>query len=162
MADPDALVCPSETGGHVDLNNWRRRVWIPATQRAGVRATPYDGRHTYASLLIHEGRSRLLVAAAMGHSTGETVWRHSAHVFEAARLGVGIPMVEAVRAAREELAASGVYRCVPGCGCAWCPRGPLDPGSARGAGINKHARQDSNLRPLAPEGNQEGAVGEDG
>ena len=53
------------------------RVWDEAVKAAGIeRATPCDGRHTFASLLIHEGRSPLLVSAALGHASGETTWRH--------------------------------------------------------------------------------------
>jgi len=47
-------VLPAEA---LNFRNWRARVWRPACERAEVRAVPYDGRHTYASLLIHEGRS---------------------------------------------------------------------------------------------------------
>jgi integrase len=69
---------------------------------------PYDGRHTYASLLIHEGRSPLLVAAALGHAGGELVWRRYAHVFEEARLAPGAGMVESIEAARADLERSGL------------------------------------------------------
>ena len=87
----------------LDLGNWRARTWRRACAQAGVVATPYDGRHTYASLLIHEGRSPLLVAAAMGHASGELIWRRYGHVFEEARLAAGASMVEAIEAARAEL-----------------------------------------------------------
>jgi integrase len=39
VADPEALVAPSETSGFLNLNNWRNRVWLPACKEAGVRAT---------------------------------------------------------------------------------------------------------------------------
>ena len=61
------LVAPNQLGQPIDLRLWRRRVWQPGTLRAGIEATPYDGRHTYASLLIHEGRSMPYVTAALGH-----------------------------------------------------------------------------------------------
>jgi integrase len=80
--------------------------------RPGVKATPYDGRHTYASLLIHEGRSPLLVSAALGHASGELVWRRYAHVFEEARLAPSVAMVDAIEAARAELERAGLR---PGC-----------------------------------------------
>lgn len=85
-----AAVC-GDCGGtltrpFLELNNWRPRVWDEAVKAAGIeRATPYDGRHTFASLLIHEGRSPLLVSAALGHASGETTWRHYAHVFDESR-----------------------------------------------------------------------------
>ena len=108
--DLSALVCPSETGGYLHLGNWRNRVWKPACARAGVIATPYDGRHTYASLLIHEGRSPVLVADALGHASGETVWRYYAHLFDGARAaGSPATMVESIEAARSALLGQGVY-----------------------------------------------------
>ena len=64
--EPGALVCPNRFGMYVDLDNWRRRVWDKATEASGVDATIYDIRHSYCSLLIHEGRSVPYVAAAMG------------------------------------------------------------------------------------------------
>jgi integrase len=109
VADPEALVAPGTRGGFLNLRNWRERVWRPACEQARVRATPYDGRHTYASLLIHEGRSPLLVAAALGHASGELVWRRYGHVFEEARLAPDASMVDAVEAARAELERSGVH-----------------------------------------------------
>ena len=77
-----------------------------------MKATPYDGRHTYASLLIHEGRSPLLVSAALGHASGELVWRRYAHVFEEARLAPEVGMVDAIEQARAELERAGLR---PGC-----------------------------------------------
>jgi integrase len=53
------LVVANGRGGYLDLRTWRRRIWKPACQRAGViGATPYELRHTYASLLIHGGSRR--------------------------------------------------------------------------------------------------------
>jgi integrase len=46
------------TGGYLRRQNWRRRVWIPALERAGVAYfRPYDLRHTCATLLLYEGRT---------------------------------------------------------------------------------------------------------
>jgi len=47
--------------------NWRKRKFAPAAAGLGV-ARPYDLRHAYASLLLHEGRSVIEVAAQLGHS----------------------------------------------------------------------------------------------
>jgi integrase len=121
---PDDLMFPSGRGGFIDLDNWRRRVFGPAAVAAGLytekrgkdgelrkvpTVTPYDGRHAYASLLIHEGRSLLQVAAALGHSSGDTTLRHYAHVFDEARLASGVGMVEAITAARDDLARKGLH-----------------------------------------------------
>jgi integrase len=102
------LVAPNHLGEPIDLRLWRRRVWQPACITAKVDATPYDGRHTYASLLIHEGRSMPYVAAALGHSSATTTLNHYAHLFDNARLGTGAEMVASITAARGELERSGV------------------------------------------------------
>ena len=82
------------------LSNWRRRVWLPAVAAAGIApCTPYDGRHTFASLLIHEGRSMPYVAAAMG-SSAQTIHKHYEHLFDEARLATRVSMVDAIREAR--------------------------------------------------------------
>lgn len=46
----------------------RKRVWIPALLRAGVRyRKPYATRHTYASMMLSDGRNIAWLAAQMGH-----------------------------------------------------------------------------------------------
>jgi integrase len=50
--------------------------------RAGVTGvTPYELRHTFASMLIDQGASPVVVAQAMGNSP-DVVWKHYAHAFE--------------------------------------------------------------------------------
>ena len=52
------------------FNVWRGRTFAPALEAAGLqrRARPYDLRHSFASLLLHEGRSVIYVARQLGHS----------------------------------------------------------------------------------------------
>jgi integrase len=102
VEDPAALVFPSLTGVMMHLTNWRERVFKPAAARAGVKAAPYDLRHSFVSLLIHEGRSVPYVAAMAGHSPQVCLERY-AHVFADAQLGTGEPMVGAIEAARAKL-----------------------------------------------------------
>jgi integrase len=102
---PDDLVFPSPTGLMIDLHNWRERVFKPAARAAGVKAVPYDLRHTFVSLLVHEGRSVPYVAAMAGHSPRVCLERY-AHAFAEAQLGAGVPMADAIAAARDEV---GVY-----------------------------------------------------
>lgn len=47
--------------------NWRGRSFAKAAAPLGL-ARPYDLRHAYASLLLHEGRQVIEVAAQLGHS----------------------------------------------------------------------------------------------
>jgi integrase len=100
-----------------DYRNWRRRVYQPATVAAGVatleqqRETvlvdgqrrrrlrtkyagprPYDLRHSFASLLIHEGRLSVVELAHQLGNSPETLLRTYAHVFAELR---GQPKVPA-------------------------------------------------------------------
>ena len=64
------------------MGNWKRRSLAPAKVAAGTPdATPYTLRHSFASLLIWEGRAITYVAAQLGHSPAMTL-RTYAHVFE--------------------------------------------------------------------------------
>jgi integrase len=104
-ADPGALVAPGEHGQPLDNRNWATRSWLPACRRAGIRATPYEGRHTFASLLFHEGRPIPYVTASMGHASAQTTLDHYAHVYELARHDERVPMAERIAAERTRLAA---------------------------------------------------------
>ncbi len=67
---PTDLVFPKAGGtpwSDYDWRNWRKRVFRPAAQIAGVAGIrPYDLRHLFVSLLISEGRSIVDVAAQAG------------------------------------------------------------------------------------------------
>ena len=68
---PDAqrLVFPDSAGGHLRRQNWRRRVWIAALERAGIAYfRSYDLRRTCATLLLYEGRTLNEVAEHLGHA----------------------------------------------------------------------------------------------
>jgi integrase len=99
-AAPWHLVVQATRGGHLDWKNWTRRQWHDAATAAGVQAKPYDLRHTYCSLLINEGRSVLLVAAAMGHANSQLTLDTYSHLFDAAGPAHAVAMVDAVEAAR--------------------------------------------------------------
>jgi integrase len=53
-----------------DWQIWRRDHWAPACRQAGLPEVPrpYDLRHSFASLLLAEGRQPLYVAKQLGHS----------------------------------------------------------------------------------------------
>lgn len=68
-----ALVFPGRDGEAWTKDDWdvfRRRGWKTACRRAGLDAAPrpYDLRHSFASLLLAEGRTVHYVAAQLGHS----------------------------------------------------------------------------------------------
>ena len=54
-SSPASLVFASRAGTHLNLNNLRNRAWQPAVGAEGQDGLRrYDGRHTFASLLIEE------------------------------------------------------------------------------------------------------------
>jgi site-specific recombinase XerD len=81
-----ALVVPTGVEGpwsEHDWRNWRRRVFLPAAVTAGLPADtrPRDLRGSFATLLVHEGRSIVEVARQMGHSPAICL-RDYAQVFD--------------------------------------------------------------------------------
>src|SRR5439155_6829348 len=65
-------------------SNFRRRVWYPALEAAGLPADVrlHDCRHTCASLLIRQGASIKAVQQQLGHSTPMVTLNVYAHLFE--------------------------------------------------------------------------------
>lgn len=67
-AADDALVFPGRPGGAADPGSLRRRVLVPAAERAGLSGVGFHAlRHTCASLLIESGLSVLRLQRWMGH-----------------------------------------------------------------------------------------------
>jgi DNA-binding XRE family transcriptional regulator len=85
QADDDALLFPNGSGGIWNdpaWQTWHRDAWVPACRAIGLEgARPYDLRHSFVSLLIHEGRSVVEVARQAGHSPTMTLDVY-AHVFD--------------------------------------------------------------------------------
>lgn len=76
-AHPDAV-----TWTKTDWQVWRARRWDKACRLAGMQASPrpYDLRHSFASLLLAEGRSVHYVARRLGHSPALTLSTYG-HLF---------------------------------------------------------------------------------
>jgi integrase len=97
----DRLVFPDAAGGSLRRQNWRRRVWIPALERAGVSYfRSYDLRHTCATLLLYEGRTLNEVAEHLGHADPGFTARTYAHVMRDAARRRRVTISEAIRRAR--------------------------------------------------------------
>ena len=90
------IASPRRAGRPMDAHNWANRVWRPAVRSLGLDYTPYEGRHTCASLLIAEGRTVLEVAAWLGHSSPTTTLNHYGHLFDEAQLISGESVETAV------------------------------------------------------------------
>jgi integrase len=82
------LVFPMEDGRawtDTAYRNWRRRVFRPAAEDAGVsNLRPYDLRHSFASLLFAEGVNPAEISEQMGHSL-QTLLTTYTHVIEELR-----------------------------------------------------------------------------
>ena len=88
-----------------DWRNWTSRVWRPARRRAGTDVPPYALRHTFASLLIAEGRNPWQVAALLGHANPAMVISTYGHLFAEQELAAPQPMEAAVVMARHAATA---------------------------------------------------------
>ena len=86
--------------------SWRRpdRAFGRALAAADITgATPYTLRHSFASLLLHEGRSVIYVARQLGHDARLTLTRYG-HVIDELEDQPRIPAEQAISEARRRLA----------------------------------------------------------
>ncbi len=123
LAGIDAgLIFPGHDGKHwthTAYGNWRERVWQPACRTVGIGAitttkangktkrsysgaTPYDLRHSFASLMFHEQRNPLEIADMMGHSP-QILFSTYAHVIAELRGAAPISAEEQIQAARSRI-----------------------------------------------------------
>jgi len=77
VPDAETLVFP-QSGGvpwtDTHYRTWRRRYFQPAARAAGlVGASPYDLRHSFATLLLHEQRNVIEIAEQLGHAPTRTL-----------------------------------------------------------------------------------------
>ena len=104
----DALVFPGHGGDHWrdhDWKNWNRRVYVPMSLKAGVTgSSAYALRHSFVSLLIHEGRTIVEVAAQAGHAPSMTLDTY-AHVIAELQDAERVSAESTIRAARDALGA---------------------------------------------------------
>lgn len=71
----------SPEGERIYLNNWRKRRFIPAKQRAGLKDVRlYDLRHTCAAWLIDCGLEARKLMAWMGHKTIRVTYETYGHL----------------------------------------------------------------------------------
>ncbi len=104
-----------------DWRDWRSRVWQPACEAVGLATianttivkdgkrktkrtyngpVPYDLRHSFASLLIHEGKHSIVqISEWMGHSPA-TLLTHYAHVIADLASKPSLPNENAIKVAR--------------------------------------------------------------
>ena len=99
---PEGLLFPAPEGGFLRLENFRRRVWTPATLAAGVAPLRvHDLRHTWASWHVQNGTSLYELQRLGGWSSYGTVQRYahlnSQQLQEAAERVSGTKLVHVVK-----------------------------------------------------------------
>jgi len=91
------LLFPGDKGGHLNLNNWRNRVWHPALEAAGVaKRGPYHLRHTFATEALAAGVPLIVLAKWMGNST-DVLELHYGHVAKDSMAGAYALLAERSR-----------------------------------------------------------------
>jgi integrase len=112
-----ALVFPSKEGAPWSLpayQSWRRRAFDRTRAAAGIdKARPYDLRHSFASLLIHEGRSVIYVARQLGHDARLTLSTYG-HVIDEFEDTPRIDAESAIAAARQAVRSESPQGCTRG------------------------------------------------
>jgi hypothetical protein len=107
--EDEHLLFPNRSGGIWNdgaWQSWHRDAWHPACAAAGIEnARPYDLRHSFISLLIHEGRSVVEVARQAGHSPTMTLDVY-AHVFDEFDLGERVSAEDQIAQARRDVSES--------------------------------------------------------
>jgi integrase len=79
---PEALVFTSPTGQPLRYSNFRNRVWIPATEAAGLPGLDiHELRHTAASLMIRAGADPKLIQTQLGHASIAITYDVYGHLF---------------------------------------------------------------------------------
>jgi integrase len=100
-----ALVFPGrddEPWTEAAYQSWRRRTFKRALTTAKIEhARPYDLRHSFASLLLHEGRSVIYVARQLGHDARLTLTTYG-HVIDELEGSPTRDAEAAIRTARED------------------------------------------------------------
>ncbi|HYN37179.1 MAG TPA: site-specific integrase [Actinomycetota bacterium] len=85
--EDDALVFTSSTGATLRNGNFRKRIWLPAVEAAGLPSDLriHDLRHTCASLMIAQGIPPMVVSEHLGHSSVAVTLGVYSHLFDDAK-----------------------------------------------------------------------------
>lgn len=81
--DNTDLVFRSPEGGPMRLASWRRRFWLPAVARAGLKGLRiHDLRHTAVALWIATGANPKQISVRAGHTSVSFTLDRYGHLFE--------------------------------------------------------------------------------
>lgn len=72
-ADADAFVFTAASGDPLHYTNWRRRVWVPATEKVGLEGLGFhDLRRANATALVADGVDVKTAQLRLGHANPNT------------------------------------------------------------------------------------------
>lgn len=75
------LVFPAPEGGYLRRTAWRKRVWVPAINAAGMEGLRvHDLRHTAVAWLIAAGEHPAAIARRLGHASVATILDRYGHL----------------------------------------------------------------------------------
>ena len=100
--DSQPVICGAdgEPWSQDGYDQWRSKRWTKVLQALGLRyQRPYDLRHSFASLLLHEGRSVIYVARQLGQGAQLTMSTYG-HVIDELEDQPHISAEDAIWAAR--------------------------------------------------------------
>ncbi|MHB0976162.1 MAG: tyrosine-type recombinase/integrase [Candidatus Aquicultorales bacterium] len=96
VSDLDLVFC-NKLGMPLDQSNLRHRVFEPALRRAGLRKIRiHDLRHTFASLLIHQGENLKYIQSQLGHASISTTLDRYGHLMPDVHIGASARLDETV------------------------------------------------------------------
>jgi integrase len=85
ITDPDALLFADSFGGPIRRSNFRRRVFEPAVEQAGLPGLTFHGlRHSAATTWMADGIDARTVQRLLGHSDPRLVLKLYAHAADEA------------------------------------------------------------------------------
>ncbi len=97
---PDGLVFPAPDGGFLRLENFRKRVWLPAVTKAGLSPLRiHDLRHTCASLAIAAGADVKVLQRMLGHASAALTLDRYGHLLPGQAESVASRLDQMARAA---------------------------------------------------------------
>ncbi len=112
----DGIVFPAPDGGYLRIENFRRRVWNPATRAAGVAPLRlHDLRHTCASLAIAAGADVKVLQRMLGHASATLTLDRYGHLFPGQAMSVADRLDEMAERARQQGLAEIIE--IPSAGC---------------------------------------------
>ncbi len=105
----EALVFPAPEGGYLRRENFRKRVWAPAVNAAGVAPLRlHDLRHTCASLSIAAGADVKVLQGMLGHASAALTLDRYGHLLPGQSRSVADRLDEMARVATPTAIAEAV------------------------------------------------------